>query len=421
MWIITISFFLTIGLILLTMQREYKLLALYNLTWFSVVLLCGLHLMSQVIYSDRVYIYVLIGGVAFNLGYLCFVKVRFCLNGRCINENKELILNVKLLCLLLCFCILFYLIQAYKVLLLMRGGIPLSTIRYSYFTQGKIMNPIETIISSWITTPIVYYLIIPINIWNVINNTNARAQKFILSMSIANVVLYLFVTQAKQNLVYYIFSFSLAIFQFDIPRDYKRKIYKIVIIVIIGIFLLNWTRKGEFSGDFIYTYVGTSMNLLDHWTKYVDAIGQRSYGVAFLYGLINIPMSFIKLINPNVFPFFYEIKDLINYMTSTGIEVFQGSGPINNVYVTNLLFFYLDGGKIGIAICDFLFGICAGIASRKYVDSSNNLYTKIAYNILGVGVLYTFISWPLYNTSFLLSFIILKILMQKSYTRIKIM
>ncbi|WP_270832526.1 O-antigen polymerase [Faecalibacillus intestinalis] len=405
-WILTVLFMILTSIIGYYLEKKIGLLSCYGILWAIVTFLCGLNLYDLYPYSNKVYGIVCLGGLAITIGYILAYKIH--VKRIKFTKIKNMEFNKTIIIGLLIFSLVFYFIQFIKVYKLMRSGIPLSIIRYSYYTQGKIMNDFETIISSWITTPIVYYLIIPINIWNYLNN-KGKDKIVILILSLIDISLFLFVSQAKQNLIYYFLSFIISINQFGLNKDTKRKIYKIILLVCCIVFVLNGIRSGKFTLSFIYSYVGTSMSLLDNWTSYVQQNNLIGNGAAALYGIINIPLSILKVFHINSPQNIQEIGNNLSFMISKGVEVFKGVGPRNNVYVTNYLFFYYDARYWGVFIESLIYGLFIGYMTQIFKFDNKSTYMKACYNIIGVGFLYSCISWAFFNTAYCMSFILLRI------------
>ncbi len=405
MLIFTLVFLLALTIFSLITEKKITVLFLFNVVWFFVVLLCSLNIFGRLPFSERVYQFVILGNLFFNIGYIMSSHIKFSDKEY---RKKSLHLNNNIIIFLLTFSILFYFIQAIKVWKLYRSGLSLTHIRYSYYTKGKIMNNFESIISSWITTPIAYYLIIPINMFNFYKKEEKR--KIVLVLSIIVVILYLFVSQAKQNIVYYIFSFIVALYQVKFDKKTRKLIIKYVVLIFIAILILNAVRHGEFSFSFLYGYAGISLNLLSYWSKYIDKIGLKTNGLAFLWGIINIPISFIQLVVPKLFSKINYIESTMSYMITTGIQAFKGERPSNNVFVTYLLFFYLDARFLGICVFSLIYGFVVSKLIKMCMKNQDKSYYMVMYNIIGVGVLYTFISWPIFNTAYVMSFIILRMI-----------
>lgn len=398
MLIITLLLLLLYLFNMFLIEKKISICSLYCSLWLIVIFLSSLRLLNANLYSERVYIIILLGITFFLIGYLLFSKIPF------YKSTKIRELSSRNIIIFLSFNIFFYLIQAKKVIILILQGVSFSAIRYSYYTQGKIMSNIETIISTWIVLPMIYFLIVPINLVNY--QKNKKNKKTILYLSILNIILYLFVTQGKQNLIYYIFSIFL--FQFFHNKRNLKKIYKLIFILLALILVLQKLRHNNMNISFIYTYIGTSLKLLDFWSYKIDNFNFYSYGMGLFYGVINLISQGLEIFKIMIFNNkFNEVKEVYNYIVATGVEVFPKDGAINNAFVTNQIFFYGDGRFLGIILDNFLYGSFIGISTMYLKKSKGSEYDMIFYNIIGVGVLYTFISWAFYNTSYCISLIML--------------
>lgn len=415
--IATLLLLACICLIGIVIDKRLGILSLYGGIWFIVIFLCGIQAYGLKDYSDKVYLMVGIACFSFSCAYIFSQKIMRNSFKVTIGRKKvryDMDLNYNVIVMLLLFSAIFYFIQSIKVIILLRQGIQLSVVRYSYFTQGKIMNEFETIISSWVTTPLVYYLLIPLNACNLLEN-EGKGKKMILILSVIDALLYLFVTQAKQNLIYYIFSLICTLITFQISKKQRVRIYKLLGIILIIIIVANAIRSNSFTLSFLYTYIGTSMNMLDYWTSFIDSANyNKGNGLAFLYGVLNIPYSVISNILGKNNVTLDTIETNLSYIISTGIEVFKGAGKRNNVFVTYLTFLYYDARYLGIVVGNLVYGYFIGALVSRYNKNSNSLYAKVWFNIIAVGVMYTFVSWPFYNTAYCISFILLRLCFKKT-------
>lgn len=163
---------------------KFEFLTIYCGVWLISVLLMTIKQSEMIPVSGNTYIITILSIIFFGLGYIIRIghTQKYFIarstsenfqNSRYVHEYRG---RIKMIFFLLLIIMLFYFIQAIKVHVLFAAGLSMDTIRYEYVTKGEIMTPIEQIISSWITAPVVQYLIIPLNIWMLMSNYRKKTK-----------------------------------------------------------------------------------------------------------------------------------------------------------------------------------------------------------------------------------------------------
>ena len=428
MGLITILIIFLIIMIGRARTGKFEFLTIYCGVWLISVLLMTIKQSEMIPVSGNTYIITILSIIFFGLGYIIRIghTQKYFIarstsenfqNSRYVHEYRG---RIKMIFFLLLIIMLFYLIQAIKVHVLFAAGLSMDTIRYEYVTKGEIMTPIEQIISSWITAPVVQYLIIPLNIWMLMSNYRKKTKIIFLILSIIDIFLYMYVVLGKDNLIYYSFSLLLIPFHFNVRKKIAHSIYIVIGLIFVLVCILNFIRSdGNSLGlEFVYGYLAVSLNLFENWANVVDEQNIESLGMAFFYGPLNIATSILGKIGLE-WPYFDKLSEFIGDCISTGITVFPSSGPITNVYITHNLFFYMDFGVIGVCLGNFVYGLfMASMIKKNLKKKVLNIYEKLAENILCVGALCCFIYWPFFSTPYCMSFVILKLCFKKRQIKI---
>ena len=419
MFFITLLVLLFVILFDKIVNKKFGFLTLYTGVWFVSIALTWIKQGDIIGISEEAHYIVILGTLSFSIGYLIVSGLSrdasFSRREQFHSQSSTYIMRVSFLKYLLGFVALFYLIQAVKVHALFAMGLSMDTIRYEYVTKGEIMLPVEQIIASWITAPIVQYLIIPINIWNFLFNDDSKSKKVIILFSLLDVFLYMYVMLGKENLIFYSFSLLLIIFQFRIKKSARRKIFFALLLVFLVVCFLSFLRSdGQSKGvSFVYGYLAISLNLLDNWVGVIDNQHIQSYGLGFFYGPVNIVTSILEQFGFQ-WDLFSKISDFVSESISTGITVFPEEGPKTNVYVTHHMFFYMDYGYIGVCVENFIYGFITAVVLNKSRKLHNTgIYYKLVENVFCVGALCCFIYWPYFSTPYCMSFLMLRLCFKK--------
>ncbi len=388
-------------------RRFSNYLSLYSIVWIITVFLSSLKLYGQVGFSEDIYNIIIIGDICFTLGYLVFCKfsrTRESINKRQIIPWKNVTTNKGLWKLSLLFCTAINLYIGILVASLLLGGADWYTIRYNYFSEGQLYGSFISLISSWIVVPITTYVSFPMLL---IEFEGKRADKTIAFLTIFNMLLRVLITGGKGIIVVFVVNLLVYLLAFSQKKGIKRKTAYIIILSLFSFFVLNGLRSGDYNFEFLYHYLGITLPLMDHWMDYIDKGHIWGDGQIFLYGIINVPISIIDKLDPSIATGFNNLGKEMDSMVSEGVRVFENMGPTTNVYLSNLTYFYLDGRIWGVVIESFLFGCLCKIVERKI--KRNNDYSVALFILFSTCVFDSFIKWDLYTSSYVLSFLYLRL------------
>ena len=421
--IVIILFVLLVGRLIL---KKYDFLTLYCMIWLLVVSVRLSRMDDVIAVSDDACIVTFLSVVFFGLGYLLLSKKN--INASRLRQYsiapRRHEIRVKVIFFFLIIVAIFYIIQAIKVHALFAMGLSMDTIRYEYVTKGEVFTPVEQIISSWLTAPFVQYMIIPLNVCCLLSSSITKKTKTaIVLFSLIDISLYMYVILGKDNLIYYSLSLILLPTQFEIKKKYIKIIYSTIAGIFAVVFLLQWMRSDGESKDlnFIYGYLGISLNLFDYWSELIDSSHMQTSGLAFFYGPINVFVSVISKFGVE-WPYFEKLTDFIGDCISTGVTVYPSQGATTNVYITHNFFFYMDGGLFGVVLGNFIYGAFVAIVLRlrRLRKNYNEPNMIVVENLVCVGALCCFIYWPFYSTPYCLSFVLLYICFKRNRVSVKL-
>lgn len=382
-------------------------LSIYSFVWIISTFLSSLQLYGQIGYSDNVYNMIIIGDVFFTSGYLAFSRLskrKDVQNNREIKTLKDARTNKTLWKFSLLFCTVINLYIGILVVALLLGGVDWYTIRYNYFSEGLLYGSIVSILSSWIVVPITTYVSLPMLL---LEFEGKNVDKTIAFLTFLNIALRVLITGGKGILVVFIVNLLVYLLAFSKKKNIKQKTALIVSFSLLCFFILNGLRSGEYNFEFLYGYLGITLPLMDNWMSYIDKGHLWGNGQIFFYGIINIPVSILDKIDSSLALSFNKLGEEMDYMVSEGVNVFEGLGPKTNVYLSNLTYFYLDGRIWGIIIESFLFGSLCKIVER--LINRDNDFSIALFILFSTCVFDSFIKWDLYTSSYVLSFLYLRL------------
>ena len=386
-------------------------LSIYSIVWIITTFFCSLKLYGQIGYSETVYEIVIIGDLCFTFGYfvISLSGKKHHISAFHKNHINRVDSNKKIWKYSLYICTIINLYIGLQVAWLLLGGVNWYTLRYNYYGEGRLYGPIMSMIITWFVVPITTYVSLPMLL---LEYEKKNVDKTIAVLTILNVLLRVLITGGKGVIV--VFVVNLLVYLLTISRKKKVKMKTLATIIssLLVFYFLNGLRSGEYNFEFLYSYLGITLPLMDHWIGvidgYSDNTGLWGYGQIFFYGFLNIPISIIDKIDSSFALSFNNLGASMDYMVREGVTIFEGHGPTTNVYLSNLTYFYLDGRIWGVIIGSFLFGaICRTVEKMIRMDSN---YSFALFILFSTCVFDSFIKWDLYTSSYVLSFLYLRLL-----------
>lgn len=407
---LTVLLLLAIGTTGILIEKKIcNFLTLYSYVWCIAAFLSGLHLYNQVPYSERVYFFIIIGGIGFAVGYYLlnfFLIPRKKLPSEAENFYRGKV-NYNIWNLLLGICSLFYITIAIKVITLLSCGVSWYSVRYTYYEGGLLFRGIWGAFHTWIVSPICSYVSFPVLLAEV---GSGNRNKVTIGLIFLNMVMQTFISGGKGNIV--VFSCSLFLyflfFYRSIGKKRRRQIIYAIVAVAVGAVGLQLIRSGKSEVAFPYGYIGITLPLMDYWTQYLDRLGVQANGLVFFYGLLNLPFSLFSKIGFTI-PEFEEIGNLVDFIAKKGIEIFPSEGTSTNTYISLYTYFYVDFGKVGIFWETMLFGMMGKAVTGKLAKKQDKYHLAI-FILFAYSIIESFIKWNYYKSSFVLAFMYIWVL-----------
>lgn len=396
-------------------KRRDSLLLFFLLTWFIVTLICGIGLSNALPFEESIFLLVILGVLGFSFGY---VISRFCVVGKenrlnsqyYISKQKDkYILNLVVFKIVLYFSTIFNCAQAIQTLILLMKGYSWTYIRYYYFGIEGRFTGILAILNSYIVSPTIFFVVLPIIL------TNKNLKRNYIQLAVLNVILQVFATQGKEVFIYW-GSIVLVFYlhsKFEISPKTKRWIILGTLAALATIFGIQYARSGTVSLGYLNNYLGIQMNLLDYWTQYIKSNNLYAYGGAFVSGLFNVLFSLPSRIGFTMGGL-ENIYSELSHIISTGIQTTVGGGNTTNIYVTMFTFFYYDFRELGVFMDSLAYGVIIGKISKWFFKSREEPYRVCVYCIVGVGVFCSIMYWLPYMSAYIMSFILLRLCFKRN-------
>lgn len=401
-------------------KKIYNFMTIFNGIWACVTFLATLRLFGMYDFSDRPYIIILIGNIAFALGYLGF---GFIYKNKKEKKNKRIVFNYKIIWILLIICGVFYSWLSFKVFNLMNNGMSYNMIRSMY--QGYASTSLldkgwEVAINYWIGVPFMYVLV-PILIVSVVEKTSSR--KFLI-ISLITIAAYIYGTAGRVIIVYFAIEslFILMVYNIKIDRKVRRFIWKIIIVGIIAMIVLTGMRQSKHSLETgwntvksIYAYICIDVPLLDYWTNKADQTYYYTYGLATLKGILELAFVFINKLSFSTPNF---INNLFDYIASFEEFIYIFPNQKFNAFISIFYTFYLDFRYIGVSLGMFAYG---GLSNRIFnkIKIKNNVRNILIMLIFVQGLLKSIIRFEFISVPYILAFIFVYIVTKNESIKIK--
>lgn len=376
---------------------------------------------DTVVPSDRVYIVIAIGLVAFFIGTLIGTKPVKNKFGSLNNlKGHKYKFNYTLLYILGAITLVYYASQIIIVLRLLVSGYDYEYIRaLSIATDTNVLRASAAVnmTKAFIATPMSYLALalLPIEL------LKEKKNKIMIIGCITFMFGYVFTTGGRSVILWFALYFIATYMMRKKKTDWetlKKIIKKYRVIIIIGgiglvYFLLKMTfaRKGEDINLLkqIYIYFICPLQNFDYHMNVVDNVKMYGNGLSSFYGLIYPIMYFLKCLGFNVFtPYVQTIYNMSFQDLQMGIDI--GGGIYMNAFVTAFYQPYLDGRYIGVIIIMFIFGFVAGrIFYNAYYK--NNMKSVLIYMLLLQKIVFSYVRFyftqQAQSICFLLAFIVI--------------
>lgn len=397
-----------VAISIITERKKLNPLTLLFILWATIIGLSSLRLFRLRAASENTYLIIMIGLVAFTIGYY-FVRIiikdkSFILNkSKITNKNNIYEPRYKLLYIIGGLCILFYFYDLSKVFVYMLNGSSLGDIRELAQDSNSVIyagrSAIENSIRILVISPFVIALqpIVAADFWL------GRRDKKLIIMNILIIVLRV-ITDGSRVVIIYLLLHILVSSQFTDEKSIKQKVRlskknvkkatMIGFIIAIGGYALYKTtlsRSGDNFVRFAYLYFSMQPYMFEIWSKIVDDIGIIGYGLASTNGFSFTFLYVIKnILRLGSFPeYWYSVYKLIG-ATDSQWQLIAGNTITANAYVSIFWFLYLDGRILGVIIGMITYGM---ICARTFVKANKQRTARniCIYSIILQGICFSFV------------------------------
>lgn len=396
--------FFLIGLIAIKSERKFfNPLTLFCIMWSSILFLSTLQLYSLYKGDDRTYKLMIMGIVAFIVGY--YLARLFIGNKRLTFGKKHTAtdyrLNYQLMYILLVISLVFYAKDLVTVFSRLVTGSSLADIQSlvqgtdNLYNRSGLENAIRLLIVNpfgWAIIPI-----LAVDIWmgrkdiklivltgflmiSRILTTGGRAA--FLNFAIYFIMLFFFTNQNKR---YHTICNM---------KNVVKKNKKLFRIIVIGSAVLlaymTYSRAGEGALRTVYFDFAMQPYLCGLWMDTVDTKNMLGYGMVSLTGFI-FPILYVvkNLLGFSSMPAYYQ--ELFDLRLSLDTEwKWIGSRVYANAYVSAFWFFYVDARIIGIVVGMLVYGFVSRIVYNNTRIMTNNKNVCL-YALYYIGIFYTFV------------------------------
>ncbi|HFU3970355.1 TPA: O-antigen polymerase [Streptococcus suis] len=386
---------------------------------WSVILLfssLGLYNMNKV--SEKTYILILLGIIAFVIGGVISFSL-LSVNGS-IQKNIQLNLNynhsIARICLGISFIGMLYLFLTSLQLLLQ--GYNLNQIHnmfYGYGEHSMLLSDTVHAIINWICLPLLYVSLFyaSINIFN-------RKYSYFFILTFFTLFLYLIgnASRVMLGIVAINFLILMKFYNINLSKKFKKKIRQAIILFVLFFIFLTLSRintQNSNNVNSLYAYFTIPVNLFDYWINWFDSVGaEHTNGGAFVFGFLSWINFFMEKIGIN-FLNYNTISEYIMATQNRWINVFPGKSY--NAFVTMFYYFYMDLGSLGIVIGSSLFGFISYYTyfySVKIRNANNLLY----YLFIVQCILTSFVRWQIGSVSFVVELIAIMMISAKIRFRV---
>lgn len=389
-------------------KKIYNFMTIFNGMWACVTFLAALQLFDMYDFSYKPYVIVLIGNIAFAIGYLVSGYISRNRNGN-ISKNKVIKFNYKVIWILLLICSVFYLWLSLKVFNLMNNGMSYNMIRsmyQGYTTTSLLDKSWEVAINYWIGVPFMYVLVAIL----IVAVVEKKASYKFTIISLITIAAYIYGTAGRVIIVYFAIEalFILMVYNIKIDPKVKRLIWKIVIVGAIAMIILTGMRQSKHALETgwntiksIYAYICIDMPLLDYWATNAEQRYYYTYGLATLKGVLELAFIFLNKLS-------FSTPEILNqvFEYTASFEEFIYIFPEQrfNAFISIFYTFYLDFRYLGVFFGMSIYGIVSNRIFNK-IKIKNNVRSILIMLLFVQGLLKSIIRFEFISVPYILAFI----------------
>lgn len=343
--------------------------------WGCLCLMSSLRFFGLEKVRSEIYTIVLCGVAFFLLG--CWLTSgKYAIKKYVHYEYK---LNKKFFDIVFWLALLFLITRIVVVISLVRSGINFAVIRYSYMDQIY-QSDTTMIIYKFLLSPLIFTYIAGFTAYT-ITNKKIDVRFMIKSMLL---VISEYVVEGDRSIIFFMIAGMLLAVWFsknNFSKKTKREIRRLFAVFVI-LFILVIIIRGNSILESIYTYLVGCFNFFDNR---INHVGKFTYGVTSFQGVLRPIMGIIERLGGEWNKF--EIAtDFMMSLQNNVIFLNKDSSQIMNYFATCFIWFYKDGGMIGVCVISLIYGMFSNILYKNMIKKisihSVGLFIFIFYSIL---------------------------------------
>jgi len=269
--------------------------------------------------------------------------------------------------------------------------------RGNVFTNSGVFGSLQYYIRNY------FYAILLINMLITISGVYLKQiKKRTLILSSLNIVIYMGITLGRFPVVFLALSLTFGFIYLKNIMNFKInfKVYTIVIILLLIISAMSIFRKSDYNtesgveivSDFVVRYFTGSFVAFDRF------LNTHKIGVDFDYQVCRATFAGIDE------PIVMALKKIGKKVPNTRLAIGKyantffniGNNQSYNAFYTMNLYFYWDGGLIGIVIYAYLFGVSLALAFNNFINRINIINLSILLLLTYFSVIGT-LRWEFMN------------------------
>lgn len=343
-------------------KKIYSAAGIYSL-WFALLaFFARFHFFDMYEISGMVYALIAMGVVCFSAGTGIVHCFRVGIRGRLLSSQ----VNDKILNLYLSAVTAMYVpVMIRTVKILLEGH----NITYIYIlanasNDGHInemtATAVEELLKSYLFMPL-FNLCVPVLL--TLYYTRARTKYLLWSVILVAVRI---VTSGTRNILLVFCEYFFFLMMMTKKRNKSKKIKVIFAVVIAGalsvIYILTRQRGIDKLAESVYFYYPGSLAIMDaNLSLYADF---RTYGFLSCMGFVNPVMSLLEHAGITAPEVFHTALNIFHSLQHCPVNI----APMHeaNVFVTNIFYFYIDGGTGGVVLGSLIYGM---VSERLFLKS----------------------------------------------------
>lgn len=421
-------------------RNVFNPVSLFCGLWAVIMFFSSLQMYSMILADDEINKMILIGIVAYLLGYyfgkLFLQKIHLkigCYSRYKVDTQFEAVPRYQLLYLLGCVCLVYSMYSLVNVFIQV-GGFNLGAIQKMLQSgdyeshNSALLNAMSILIIS----PVKFALpaITAVDFWY------GKRDKKLLIITICLILISMLSSANRTSFL--LFFMWLILVAYIKGHHYKRKksidslktrqkrlhkmkkyIWIFIVIGVIAFVFMTFSRGTSLIFRQIYLYFSMQPRMFEIWAGKIETENICTYGMASILGFI--------------YPIFYVIKNLLGLnriptlvqsaydwtMLTDTLWVWPGRNIFANAYVSIFWFFYLDGRLIGIIFGMFILG-CVVSKSYSNIISYQCSARQIAiYCVIFYVIVFSFVRFQFTQSKIVLGLVFIALCAYKMVPKSK--